>query len=143
MTAPSRGRDRIPVAMVAPLALGSLLNPINSSMIATALAPIARALDASVSEIVWLVAALYVTSSVAQPTMGKLADRWGARRVFLIGLVLERGLITRTLAAVAGNQSEAARRLGLGRGSLIDRMRKCGLLEGRRAGTDTPEAELG
>jgi DNA-binding NtrC family response regulator len=53
---------------------------------------------------------------------------------------LERGLITRTLAAVAGNQSEAARRLGLSRGSLIDRMHKYGLLEGRRT---HPEAELG
>jgi two-component system, NtrC family, response regulator AtoC len=46
---------------------------------------------------------------------------------------LERGLITRTLAAVAGNQSEAARRLGLSRGSLIDRMRKYGLHRGADA----------
>jgi DNA-binding NtrC family response regulator len=43
---------------------------------------------------------------------------------------LERGVITRTLAAVGGNQSEAARRLGLSRGALIDRMRKYGLLRG-------------
>jgi len=53
---------------------------------------------------------------------------------------LERGLINRTLAAVAGNQSEAARRLGLSRGSLIDRMHKYGLLQGRRTRL---EAELG
>ena len=43
---------------------------------------------------------------------------------------LERGVISRTLGAVAGNQSEAARRLGLSRGALIDRMRKYGLLRG-------------
>ena len=46
MTDPSRGGDAIPMGMVAPLALGSLLNPINSSKFATALAPIVRALNA-------------------------------------------------------------------------------------------------
>jgi two-component system response regulator AtoC len=40
---------------------------------------------------------------------------------------LERSVIARTLASVAGNQSEAARRLGLSRGSLIDRLKKYGL----------------
>ncbi len=39
---------------------------------------------------------------------------------------LERSVIARTLATVAGNQSEAARRLGLSRGSLIDRLKKYG-----------------
>jgi DNA-binding NtrC family response regulator len=43
---------------------------------------------------------------------------------------LERGVITRTLAAVGGNQSEAARRLGLSRGTFIDRLRKYGLARG-------------
>ncbi|HUM13603.1 MAG TPA: sigma-54 dependent transcriptional regulator, partial [Myxococcaceae bacterium] len=43
---------------------------------------------------------------------------------------LERGVITRTLAQVGGNQSETARRLGLSRGALIDRLRKYGLLRG-------------
>ncbi len=40
---------------------------------------------------------------------------------------VERSLIGRTMAAVGGNQSEAARRLGLNRGSLIERLRKYGL----------------
>ena len=40
---------------------------------------------------------------------------------------LERSVITRTLGSVSGNQSEAARRLGLSRGSLIDRMKKYGM----------------
>src|ERR1700735_3700144 len=88
IAASQRRRDGFGVALVAPLALGSLLNPINSSMIATALAPIGRAFNVGVSQSVVLVAALYVTSAVAQPTMGKLADRWGARRVFLLGLGL-------------------------------------------------------
>jgi two-component system response regulator AtoC len=40
---------------------------------------------------------------------------------------LERNLIARALAATGGNQSEAARRLGVGRTAFIDRMKKYGL----------------
>jgi two-component system response regulator AtoC len=40
---------------------------------------------------------------------------------------LERSIIARTMDAVAGNQSEAARRLGLNRGALIVRLKKYGL----------------
>jgi len=39
---------------------------------------------------------------------------------------LERRIIARVMDAVAGNQSEAARRLGLNRGSLIGRLKKYG-----------------
>ena len=39
---------------------------------------------------------------------------------------VERSLIRRTMTAVGGNQSEAARRLGLSRGSLIERLKKYG-----------------
>ena len=59
---------------VAPLALGSMLNPINSTMISTALVPIAGDFHASVAQTGWLVAGLYLTSAIAQPTMGRLAD---------------------------------------------------------------------
>ena len=43
---------------------------------------------------------------------------------------VERSLIRRTMAAVGGNQSEAARRLGVNRGSLIERLKKYGLTAG-------------
>ncbi len=39
---------------------------------------------------------------------------------------IERNLIGRAMAAVGGNQAEAARRLGLSRGALLDRLRKYG-----------------
>jgi len=39
---------------------------------------------------------------------------------------LERDLILRTMTAVGGNQSEAARRLGMSRGALLGRLRKYG-----------------
>jgi DNA-binding NtrC family response regulator len=40
---------------------------------------------------------------------------------------LERNLIAKTMAATGGNQSEAARRLGVGRTAFIDRLKKYGL----------------
>ena len=39
----------------------------------------------------------------------------------------ERGLVARALADTGGNQSEAARRLGMGRATLIDKVKKYGL----------------
>jgi len=43
---------------------------------------------------------------------------------------LERSIIARTLAATSGNQSEAARRLGLSRSAFIDRLKKYGFAGG-------------
>jgi len=73
---------------ITPLALGSTLNPINSTMLSTALVPITHSLHASVAEAGWLIAGLYLTSAVAQPTMGRLADLFGPRRVYLVSLLL-------------------------------------------------------
>src|SRR5258708_25443064 len=84
---------------MAPLCLGSMLNPVNSTMISTALVAIARDFQATVAETGLLIGGLYITSAIAQPTMGRLADRLGARRVFLTGLYLV------ALAVVAGNIS--------------------------------------
>ena len=81
---------------VLPLALGSSLNPINSTTIATALVPISQDFHASVAQTGWLIAGLYLTSAVAQPTMGRLADLLGARRVYIVSLLLV------ALAGVAG-----------------------------------------
>jgi MFS family permease len=70
---------------VAPLALGSTLNAVNSSMIATALVPISRDLGVEPAQTIVLVACLYVACAVAQPTMGRLGDWLGPRRVFVWG----------------------------------------------------------
>ncbi|GMA62023.1 MFS transporter [Alicyclobacillus fastidiosus] len=73
---------------VAPLYMGSTLNPINSSMIATALVPIAAFMHISVAQTTILVTALYLASSIAQPTAGKLSEEFGPRRVFLAGILM-------------------------------------------------------
>ncbi len=73
--------------LVAPLFVGSMLNPINSTMIATALVPIGRTFHAGAASTAWLVGALYLASAIAQPVMGRIADRFGPRRVYLAGLL--------------------------------------------------------
>jgi MFS family permease len=74
--------------LVAPVLIGPVLNPINTTMISVALVPIATDLGISSAVVIWLVAGLYLASAIAQPTMGKLADRFGPRRVYLVGLVI-------------------------------------------------------
>lgn len=71
-----------------PLFIGSALNPINSSLIATALVPIAAGVHVPVGRTATLVSALYVATAIAQPTAGKAAEVFGPRRVFLTGILL-------------------------------------------------------
>jgi MFS family permease len=71
-----------------PLVLGSALNPVNSSVLATALVAIGQAFRVNAASAAGLVAALYLASAIGQPAMGKLAERFGARTTFLYGLVL-------------------------------------------------------
>ena len=82
------GKAHFGPTFVVPLALGSMLNPINSTMISTALAPIAKDFEATATQTGWLIAGLYLTSAVAQPTMGRLADLFGPRRVYLFSLLI-------------------------------------------------------
>lgn len=65
-----------------PLVLGSALNPINSSVLATALVAIGQAFRVNAASAAGLVAALYLASAIGQPAMGKLAERFGARKTF-------------------------------------------------------------
>lgn len=71
-----------------PLLAAVALNPINNSVIVTALAPIAASFDVPIARTAVLVAALYAASAVSQPVFGRLAVQVGARRMLLIGLVI-------------------------------------------------------
>lgn len=81
---------------LAPLYMGSALNPVNSSLIATALVPIAAAVHIPVGRTAVLVSALYLASAIAQPTGGKLAEEFGPRR---------RGSRNRPVRCLAGYRS--------------------------------------
>ncbi|CAL2066427.1 MULTISPECIES: MFS transporter [Streptomyces] len=69
--------------LLPPMMLGSVLNPINSTIISVALVPIGKALGAPASQTAWLVSALYLATSLGQPVVGRLIDLFGPRRLFL------------------------------------------------------------
>lgn len=73
---------------VAPLCLGAALNPINSTMVATAVVSIGRELEVGADQAVWLISVLYLTSAISQPIAGQIADRIGPRKVFVAGSLL-------------------------------------------------------
>src|SRR5580693_9758420 len=100
-----RGRQRVEAVatqqrpfgprLVTPMFMGAALNPINSSVIATALLSIAVAMGIPVGQTSILISSLYLTSAVAQPTAGRLSEEFGPRRVFLAGAatVLVAGIV--------------------------------------------------
>src|ERR1700682_5071920 len=71
-------------------------------------------------------AAASAASAAPAADAGAEAPTEGTRSLREQVEAVERNLIGRTMTAVGGNQSEAARRLGLSRGSLIERLKKYG-----------------
>lgn len=84
----SKARPILPWWLVGSVALGTLLNPLNSSMIAVALFSLGAAFHVSLVTATWLVSSFYLAGAVGQPLMGRLADLIGPRRIFCLGLVL-------------------------------------------------------
>ena len=81
-------RFGVPTYLLASLAFGTVLNPLNSSMIAVALVPLQREFDVGVATSSWLVSGFYLAAAVGQPLMGRFVDLFGARRLFVGGLML-------------------------------------------------------
>lgn len=86
---------------IAGLSLGTALNPLNSSMIAVALVVLRADFALDVATVTWVVTSFYLTSAAGQPLMGRLADRFGPRRLFLLGMALV--AVTCALAPFAPN----------------------------------------
>src|SRR5919199_338435 len=70
----------VPRRVVGTILLGTLLNPLNSSMIAVALVRLRDDFEVSLATASWLVSAFYLAAAVGQPTMGRIADLLGRRR---------------------------------------------------------------
>ena len=71
---------------VAGLSLGTALNPLNSSMIAVALVVLRADFGLDVAAVTWVITSFYLASAAGQPVMGRLADRFGPRRMFMLGM---------------------------------------------------------
>ncbi|WP_211062149.1 MFS transporter [Heyndrickxia faecalis] len=70
------------------IASGTMLNPLNSSMISLALHSIQKDFHLSFSTVSWLISSFYLASAVAQPVTGKIGDMIGRKKMFLAGLLL-------------------------------------------------------
>ena len=96
--------------------LGAMLAPLNSTMITVALPTLLGDFGRSLVWGSWIVASYLVAMAAFQPLGGSLGDRYGRRRLFLIGLMLflvatvvaalswsiEVLIVARTVQAVAG-----------------------------------------
>ncbi|MGW7540164.1 MFS transporter [Streptomyces sp. NPDC054770] len=129
--------------LIAPMVLGSVLNPINSSMIAVALVPIGIAFGAPPAETVWLVTALYLATAVGQPVIGRLVDMYGPRRLYLVGtgLVGVAGLMG-ALAPSLGVLIAARVLLGFGTSAAYPAAMRLTRSEAERTGQDSPAGVL-
>jgi EmrB/QacA subfamily drug resistance transporter len=102
--------------VLAPVALGTMLAPLNSTMIAVAIPSLLEDFDRSLAWGTWIVTSYLVAMAAVQPLGGALGDRYGRRRLFLIGLALflvatvvaalswriEVLLVARTVQAISG-----------------------------------------
>lgn len=77
-----------PRRVMAAVLLGTVLNPLNSSLIAVALVPLHQDFHVGLGAVTWLISGFYLAGAVGQPLMGRLAEHLGPRRVFLAGLML-------------------------------------------------------
>ena len=140
MTADPARFDR---RLIAPMFVGSVLNPINSSMLAVALVPIGAAFGVPPSQTAWLITGLYLATAVGQPVIGRLVDLYGPRPLYLIGT---------TLVGIAGLLGALAPTLGvlvlsrvlLGFGTSAAYPASMSLIrsEADRTGMDTPAGIL-
>nr|WP_064455792.1 MFS transporter [Streptomyces sp. NBRC 109436] len=129
--------------LLAPMMLGSVLNPVNSSIISVSLVPIGAAFGAPPSQTAWLVSALYLATAIGQPVVGRMIDLYGPRRLFLVGT---------TLTGIAGLIGLLAPNLGvlivsrvvLGFGTCAGYPASMSLIrsEARRTGRDSPAGIL-
>ncbi|RPK60979.1 MULTISPECIES: MFS transporter [unclassified Streptomyces] len=139
-SAPGNRFDR---RLIPPMILGSVLNPINSTIIAVALVPIGAAFGAPPAETAWLVSALYLATAIGQPVVGRLIDLFGPRRLFLIGTALVGaagiiGMFAPNLGVLIGA------RVVLGFGTYVGYPAAMSLLrrEADRTGNDNPGGVL-
>ena len=129
--------------LIAPMLVGSILNPINSSMLAVALIPIGAAFGVPPSQTAWLVTGLYLATAVGQPVMGRLVDLFGPRPLYLFAtsLVGVAGLLG-ALAPYLGVLVASRVLLGLGTSAAYPASMSLIRSEADRTGMETPAVIL-
>jgi len=104
----------VPFRVSGSVSSGTILQPLNASMIAIAIVAMATHFGTSAG-ISWVISALYIATAVTAPMGGRLGALFGARRVYLVGLVLVGiGSIVGSLAPDVGWLIAAYILLGVG-----------------------------
>lgn len=70
------------------VALGVILNPLNTTMITVALPAIQKDFQLTATDISWLIASYFIISAIFTPMLGKLSDMYGRKPIYLTGLSL-------------------------------------------------------
>ncbi|MCI1692841.1 MFS transporter [Aneurinibacillus aneurinilyticus] len=81
----SRNKEYI---LILSLLMGTILVPINSTMIAVGLSSISDFFNESIASISWIVTIYLIVMAVTQPIAGKLGDIYGNRRMYIWGISL-------------------------------------------------------
>ncbi len=94
---------RSSLPLIASIALGNALVPLNSTMLVVALPAIARDAGTDIAATSWLITTYLIAMAALQPIGGRLGDRFGRRRLMLgalsyfavasIGAALAQGLV--------------------------------------------------
>jgi EmrB/QacA subfamily drug resistance transporter len=84
----SRGRERLLSPLMLGVASGSILVPLNSTMLAVALPGVMDEFSLGADAVSSLVSLYLGAVAVALPVSGSLGDRFGHRRLFLAGVVV-------------------------------------------------------
>ncbi|WJL97118.1 MFS transporter [Microbacterium sp. ET2] len=84
----ARHKDARAGQVIAALCLGTALSALNSGMIAVALSTLRGVFAVDVATVTWVISVFYLASAVLQPLMGRLADRFGPRRIFTLGMAV-------------------------------------------------------
>lgn len=77
-----------PGAVLAVLAVGTVLAPLDSSIVNIALPSIAAQFGERLAAVSWVTTAYLLTTASLLLSMGRLGDVWGLRRLYVAGLVL-------------------------------------------------------
>lgn len=77
-----------PALLIVAVALGVILNPLNTTMITVALPSIQNEFQLTTKDISWLIASYFMISAIFLPLIGKLSDYYGRKKIFLSGLGL-------------------------------------------------------
>ncbi|KIL35511.1 hypothetical protein SD71_13480 [Cohnella kolymensis] len=74
--------------LITAVALGIMLNPLNTTMISVALTRLQQDFQLTFADLSWIISTYYLASAIGQPVMGKWSDLFGRKRVFITGLLL-------------------------------------------------------